>query len=267
MVREECSLLLEPGKEYLVESRLHLLARTEGASSVNDLLRRIRNDPTSTLRRKVVEIMITSETTFFRDARPFEILRKTVLPDLLARRAADRTLTLWCAATSGGQEPYSVAMILRESFPILASWSVRFIGSDISRPLLKSASGGRYTQLEVNRGLPASLLVKYFRKRGQEWEICQDIRDMVEFHEINLSKPWPALPRMDIVFMRNVLIYLSPETRNGILAKVRRLLKPDGYLFLGGSESTISQEMGFEPIASDVNACFRTSEGAQIGQI
>lgn len=257
LVHQQCGLVLEPGKEYLVESRLQVVAHREGDASIQHLLKRLRADSSGCLLRKVVEAILTAETTFFRDVRPFEILRRSVLPELFAHRASCRTLNLWCAACSSGQEPYSVAMLLRESFPSLAGWKVQFIASDLSRVLLDRAREGRYSQLEVNRGLPAALLVKYFRKVGKEWQLRQDILNMVEFREINLAKPWPWLPNMDIVFMRNVLIYFGPETRKDILCRVRHVLKPDGYLFLSGSETTTGLPETFEPIATDVNACFR----------
>jgi chemotaxis protein methyltransferase CheR len=260
MVRERSALVLEPGKEYLVESRLHLLARREGVASIQELLARLRADASGGLQRKVVEAMITAETTFFRDVRPFDSLRKVVLPEILARRTSDRTLNLWCAATSAGQEPYSVAMMLREDFPQTAGWNVRFMASDFSRELLDRAREGRYSQIEVNRGLPAALLVKYFRKCGSEWQIHASIRSMVEFQEINLAKPWPALPRMDIILMRNVLIYFDIETKKIILQRAHRLLKPEGFLFLGGSETTMGLDDNFEPLPNDRPCCFRLRE-------
>ena len=257
VVREHSAVVLEPGKEYLVESRLQLLVHHEGVASIQDLLRKLHSDPSGELHRKVAEVMMTAETTFFRDVRPFETLKTLVLPKLVERRAAHRSLNIWCAASATGQEPYSIAMLLHDSFPSLAAWDVQFIASDLSRTLLARARKGSFTQLEVNRGLPAALLVKYFQKSGPEWQIDGRIRDMVEFQEINLVKPWPSLPSMDIVFMRNVLIYFDMETRKSILGRVKRLLRPDGFLFLGGSETVTQLEETFEPIARDVNACFR----------
>ena len=257
VVHEYSAVVLEPGKEYLVESRLQLLVHDEGATSIEDLLRRLRADLSGELHRKVAEVMMTAETTFFRDVRPFETLKMVVLPELLERRAQDRSLNIWCAASASGQEPYSIAMLLHDSFPLFAAWKVQFIASDLSKTLLLRARKGSFTQLEVNRGLPAALLVKYFHKNGSEWQIDARIRDMVDFREINLVKLWPCLPAMDIVFLRNVLIYFDMETRRNILARVARILKPDGFLFLGGSETGTQLEEIFEPIARDVNACFR----------
>jgi chemotaxis protein methyltransferase CheR len=257
IVRKCSALVLNPGKEYLVESRLHILARREGVSSTEDLLKQLRADPYGSLHRKVNEVMITGESTFFRDVRPFETLKRVILPDLLARRASERSLNIWCAASSGGQEPYSVAMLLRECAQSLAGWNIRFIASDFSIELLTKARQGRYTQMEINRGLPASLLVKYFRQSGSDWQIAAEIQNMVEFQDINLVKSWPRLPCMDVVFMRNVLIYFDLETRRMVLSRVRHLLKPDGYLFLGSSETILGLEDAFEPVTSDSHTCFR----------
>jgi len=257
ILRDCSALVLDSSKEYLVESRLHILAAREGASSAKDLLKRLRADQSGRLRRKVNEAMVTGESTFFRDVRPFETLKNIVLPDLVSRRASEHSLNIWCAASSGGQEPYSVAMLLRECCQRLTRWNIRFIASDFSRELLTKAQLGRYTQMEINRGLPASLLVKYFRQSGTTWQVAKEIRAMIEFQEINLVKSWPSLPCMDIVFMRNVLIYFDLETRRNVLSRVSRLLKPDGYLFLGSSETVLGLENAFEPAASDTHTCFR----------
>jgi chemotaxis protein methyltransferase CheR len=260
LVRERSALVLERGKEYLVESRLDALAQQEGFPSIQHLIKSLSSDSSCDLERKVVEAMVTHETTFFRNIRSFDVLRTVVIPELLVRRASARSLNLWCAASSGGQEPYSVAMLLREHFPSLAAWTVRFIASDISRPVLERARAGLFSQMEINRGLPAALLVKYFQKCGADWQIHESIRRMVKFQEVNLVMPWPSLPTMDIIFMRNVLIYFDSETRTSILGHVHRLLRPDGYLFLGGSESTMGLDQGFEPVSHDRTACFRLKE-------
>lgn len=257
LMREQSAVGLEPGKEYLVESRLNQLARREGLASPQALIELLRRNPAGALRRKVVEAMVTTETTFFRDARSFEILRTVVLPDLFARRASDKCLNLWCAASAEGQEPYSIAMLLREHFLAQSGWKINFMASDISHDMLERGRRGLYNQHQVSRGLPAKLLVKYFQKAGHDWQVRSDIRDMVVFRDINLSKAWPVLPRMDIIFMRNVLIYFDLKMRTSVLERVQRLLQPDGYLFLGGSESSISFARCFEPIDHDVAGCFR----------
>jgi chemotaxis protein methyltransferase CheR len=238
LVRDRSAVVLEAGKEYLVEARLGPLAGEFGHGSVTELVGRLRAGGDGGLTTRVVEAMVTNETLFFRDGQPFETLRKTVLPGLIARRAAERRLDVWCAASSTGQEPYSLALLLREHFPELSGWRVNVLATDLSSEVLGRARAGRYTQLEVNRGLPAALLVKYFRQHGREWELAEDVRRMVEFRELNLAGPWPGLPRMDLVFLRNVMIYFDVETKKAILGRVLRVLRPDGYLLLGTAETT-----------------------------
>lgn len=258
LIHDRAGLFLEPGKEYLVESRLVPLARQEGFSSLERLIAGLRDSPFNGLHHKVVQAMTTNETSFFRDIRPFEYLRTNVLPELLARRQNERSLTLWCAASSTGQEPYTVAMLLQESIPqYLANWNIRFIASDLSSEVLARAIQGRYSQLEVNRGLPAKFLVKYFQKEGADWQIKGEIRRMVEFRELNLTEQWSTLPPTDIVFMRNVLIYFKTETKSQILANVRRILRPGGYLFLGASETTLYIDHEFEAVPADRPCCCR----------
>ena len=257
LVRERSALLLEAGKEYLVEARLDPLAHDEGFSSLKQLVESLRSRPASELHRKVVEAMTTNETSFFREIRVFDMVKKTILPQIMTARARQRSLNLWCAASSCGQEPYSFAMLMLEHFPALASWNVRFIASDISREMLSRARAGRYSKLEINRGLPANMLVKYFRKDGDTWEISPDVRRMVEFREINLIKPWPALGRMDMIFMRNVLIYLDADTRKNILGRAAQLLDPEGYMLLGGAETTNNIDDSFEAVSIAGATCFR----------
>jgi len=257
LLHQQSGIVVETGKEYLVMSRLGPLAQREGFSSLQEFIAALRANSFSSLHRKMVQAMTTNETLFFRDVRPFEVLRTTVMPDLIARRATDRRLTFWCAAASTGQEPYSVAMLLRENFPQLQGWNVRFIASDLSGDALARAIRGCYTQLEVNRGLPAKYLVKYFRKQDDEWQIQDDIRRMVEFRELNLTERWSFLPNLDVIFMRNVLIYFSLETKRAILGKSAQLLRSDGYLFLGGAETTLNVADEFEPIPGIRGTCYR----------
>ena len=256
LVRAQAGLVLEAGKEYLAESRLLPAARKEGLNSIDDLVARLRSRPVDGLHRRVVEAMTINETSFFRDFHPFELLRKFVLPDLVLRREAEQTLVIWCAASSSGQEPYSVAMLLREHFPGLLSWRLRIIASDLSEEILARARQGRYSQLEVNRGLPASYLVKYFTKQGSEWQLKDEVRRMVEFQGINLTAPWPPLPIMDIIFMRNVLIYFEVDNKKLILSRVRRLLRDDGTLFLGGAETTLNLDDSFARSELERSGCY-----------
>ena len=256
LVRAQAGLVLEAGKEYLAESRLLPAARKEGLNSIEDLVARLRSRPVDGLHRRVVEAMTINETSFFRDFHPFELLRKFVLPDLVLRRQAEQTITIWCAASSSGQEPYTVAMLLREHFPGLLSWRLRIIASDLSEEILARARQGRYSQLEVNRGLPASYLVKYFTKQGSEWQLKDEVRRMVEFQGINLTAPWPPLPIMDIIFMRNVLIYFEVDNKKLILSRVRRLLRDDGTLFLGGAETTLNLDDSFARSELERSGCY-----------
>jgi chemotaxis protein methyltransferase CheR len=245
-------------KEYLIESRLDSIARQEGFASVHEMITKLRTQPwNNQLHPKVVEAMLTTETSFFRDIPFFEALRKSVLPNLLEKRSTEKKLNLWCAACSSGQEPYSIAILLREHFPALASWTLTLIASDLSTEMLARAQEGRYSQFEVSRGLPTALLIKYYHQQGATWQIKEEIRRMVEFRQINLIAAWSSLPNMDIIFMRNVLIYFDTKTRKAILGKVRRSLKLDGYLFLGSAETTTNLDDIFENIQIDKTMVYR----------
>lgn len=246
LVRDQTAIVLEPGKEYLIEARLLPLLRREGLASFQDLVTTLNAQPYNGLQRKVAEAMTTNETSFLRDLHPFEAIKSSILPELAAKRADELRLDIWCSACSSGQEPYSLAILIREHFPGLGDWSLRLMASDLSTEVLARARAGRYTQLEVNRGLPASYLVKYFQQQGTEWVIKDEIRRMVEYFEINLAKPWPLLPAMDLVLMRNVLIYFDLETKKEVLLRVRRALKPDGFLMLGGAETTLNIDDSFQ---------------------
>jgi chemotaxis protein methyltransferase CheR len=257
LVRRRSAIVIEPGKEYLVESRLSGVARQEGFRSLERLVAELKATPAGGLHRKVIDAMTTNETTFFRDLHPFEGLRLEILPELIAARAGERRLSIWCAACSTGQEPFSIAMLIREHFPMLAGWSVRILATDISQDVLARARLGRFSQLEVNRGLPASSLVKHFRKEGSEWQIAETILQMVEFRELNLIDDWPGLPAMDLVLMRNVLIYFDVPTKREILGRVRRVLRPDGRLFLGGAETTMNLDDAYQRVSAGKAACYR----------
>ena len=257
LVRDQSALTLEPGKEYLVESRLDPLARAQGFSSFQQMVDSLRSGPFSDLHRKVVEAMTNNETSFFRDARVFGMLTKSILPALVAERSAERSLSIWCAACSSGQEPYSLAMALREYSPSLGGWDIQIVASDMSRDVLARAKAGRYSQFEISRGLPASLLVKYFEQHGQVWEISPEIRRMVDFREINLIQSWSSLPGMHLILLRNVLIYVDMTTKKAILEKIGRALGPRGYLVLGGAETTTTLDDTFEPVSLEGAVCFR----------
>jgi chemotaxis protein methyltransferase CheR len=238
-------LVLESGKEYLIRSRLTPLLNRHKLSSFEELLDSLAKARDRMLLTELIEAMVTTETSFFRDFHPFETLRKAVLPELIARRRSTKTLNIWCAASSSGQEPYSVAMLLREYFPELTDWKILLSATDISQEMLARCRLGSYSQLEVNRGLPATMLLKWFRQNGSDWQLDERIRSMVTFSQLNLTQAWPPMPTWDLVFLRNVMIYFEPEAKRVIFAKLARYLTRDGYLLLGGAETTFNLSHDF----------------------
>ena len=246
LVRREAAIVIEKGKEYLVETRLAPVAMRESLASVNALvdILRVVGAGNPQLLSAVIDALTTNETLFFRDLNPFDSLRDHVIPKLRASHPA-APLSIWSAACSSGQEAYSIAMLLAESFPGLSS---RILGTDISTTIIKRAAAGRYDQLEVNRGLPAKYLVKYFRQDTGGWQLDERIRRQVEFRSINLAGPWTGLPRFHLVFLRNVMIYFDLETRRQILRRVREVLAPGGFLVLGSAETTVMVDPDYVPV-------------------
>lgn len=257
MIYEQSAIVLEPGKEYLVEARLQPLAQREGLATIQDLVIKMRADKFNGLQQKVVDAMTTNETSFFRDVHPFEVFKKVVIPDIMTKRANTKELNIWCGASSSGQEPYTLAMVLRDAFPSLLNWKITFIASDISQQMLTRSRNGMYSQLEINRGLPAAFLVKYFQRVGMEWQIKEDLRKLIDFRELNLCTSWPSMPKMDVVFMRNVLIYFDVNTKKTILGKIRQTIKSDGYLFMGAAETTLNLDDSFVRTEYQQSGCYR----------
>ena len=249
LLRERSAHSLEDDKVYLVETRLLPVARRHGFKSVEDLVLHLRGRKKEALLVEIVEAMTINETSFFRDEDVFKALQQSVLPELIQRRMYLRCLNIWSASCSSGQEPFSIAMILRRHFPALAGWNIRLLASDLSKAMLVRARRGVFSELETSRGLPADLRECYFEKQENGWQIHDDLRRMVEFRQINLSGTWPALPPLDLVLMRNVLIYFDTRTKQQILDKVHRVIHPDGYLVLGGAESTLHLDGRFFPVA------------------
>lgn len=235
---DHAGLALEPGKEYLFRARLGPILQRHQIPGFERLIERLREAGTRELLLEVVEAMVTTETSFFRDFHPFETLRTKVLPALIAGRRDRRELNIWCGASSSGQEPYSLAILIREHFPELDSWKVFLSATDISREMLNRSREGIYSQLEVNRGLPAPLLVKWFHQEGNRWRIDERIRRMVTFSQLNLTQAWPPMPTWDLILLRNVMIYFETDTKVSILARIAGRLASDGYLLLGGAETT-----------------------------
>jgi len=257
MVRTRSAIVLEPGKEYLVEARLAPLVRELGLGSIGDLVTKLRQPTGGALAERVTEAMTTNETSFFRDVAPFQALRSTVLADVIKARAAQRRLRIWCAASSSGQEPYSIAMTIADGFPELSAWDVQIMATDLSPAMVERGRAGLYKALEVNRGLPAPMLIKYFTKVGVDYQLKAEICSMVQFSELNLIGAWPAFPTFDIVFLRNVLIYFDVDTKRTIFGRVKRLLAPDGFLFLGAAETTMNIDAGFERLPIERAGCYR----------
>ncbi len=257
LIRTKSGIVLEAGKEYLVEARLTALIRRQKIDTLATLVAQLRSNSNDPLHRLAVEAMTTNETSFFRDHHPFEALKSTVIPALMAKQAATKSLNIWCGASSTGQEPYTIAMTLCEAIPKLSEWKLTFIATDLSAEMVARSQAGKYNQIEVNRGLPAPLMVKYFERHGLEWQIKEPLRKMVDFREMNLTTPWPLLPQMDLIFMRNVLIYFDTATKKTILAQIRQVLKPDGYLFLGCAETTLCLDDGYERTQIEKSGCYR----------
>jgi chemotaxis protein methyltransferase CheR len=242
LIRRESAIVLEPGKEYLAESRLHPIARRQGYESVGHLVRDLMGGKATNLRADVVDAMTTNETSFFRDTHPWTTLKEELVPELLRRNALTKRLTVWCGASSSGQEPYTLGLLLQEHFADqLAGWRVEIVATDLSPSMLERAATGRYSQLEVNRGLPAPMLVRWFERSGMEWQLVDQVRRMVTFHQVNLDDrtTWGPVPKADLVFLRNVLIYFDVPTKQGILRAVHERLEPGGVLFLGSAETTM----------------------------
>ncbi|MDA8278596.1 MAG: protein-glutamate O-methyltransferase CheR [Actinomycetota bacterium] len=262
-VKNTTAIVLTPDKDYLVESRLNPVARRVGATSITELVSKLRANPTinSEVGSMVAEAMTTNETYFFRDVKPFDVLKSELLPKVIERKGADRTLNIWSAACSSGQEAYSIAMVIKEHFPMLSNWRVRIVCTDISRAMVERTKEGIFSQIEINRGLPAPLLVKYFTKAGSEWKIKADLTSMVETSVMNLAGNWPMLPRMDIVFLRNVLIYFDLQTKRSILEKVNKVLVPGGALLLGGSETTMNVSNDFDRITTGSTFYYKSKGG------
>ena len=245
LLKERSGLDLSADKQYLVESRLIPLARKSGLPGIAELVAKIKSGADA-LTSVVVEAMTTNETFFFRDKIPFDHLRQTILPALLQARGSRRALRIWCAASSTGQEPYSVAMCVKE-FAGLAGWRVEIVATDLSQGVLEKAKAGIYSQFEVQRGLPIQMLVKYFTQIGELWQLNADIRAMVQHRQFNLLQDLSHLGTFDVIFCRNVLIYFDQDTKAGVFGRLARMLDTDGVLLLGAAESVVGISDAFKP--------------------
>jgi len=247
LLKERSGLDLSPDKQYLVESRLIPLARRVGLPGISEIVQKLKTGSAEALAGDVVEAMTTNETFFFRDKIPFEHLRETMLPELLQARAARRALRIWCAASSTGQEPYSIAMCLKEFGAALSGWRVEILATDLSQGVLEKSRAGLFSQFEVQRGLPIQLLVKYFTQTGEMWQINADLRAMVTHRQFNLLQDFGHLGTFDVIFCRNVLIYFDQETKISIFERLARASEPDGFMVLGAAESAVGISDAFRP--------------------
>jgi chemotaxis protein methyltransferase CheR len=247
LLKDRSGLALAGDKQYLVESRLLPLARKAGIASLADLVAKLKDDD-DRLAVEVVHAMTTNESFFFRDKIPFDHFRDTIMPALLEARAAERRIRIWCAAAATGQEPYSLAICLKEVKDKLAGWRIEILGTDLATAVLEKAKAGLYTQFEVQRGMPIQMLVKYFAQVGEMWQIAADIRAMVQYRPLNLLSDFSYLGTFDLVFCRNVLIYFDQETKVAVLNRIARVTAPHGYLVLGAAETVVGLSDAFKPV-------------------
>jgi chemotaxis protein methyltransferase CheR len=246
LLKERSGLDLSADKQYLVESRLLPLARKASLPGISELVAKMKGGADAAT-AEVVEAMTTNETFFFRDKIPFDHLREAILPAMAQARAARRSLRIWCAASSTGQEPYSIAMCLKEAGSLLSGWRTEIVATDLSQSVLEKSKAGIFSQFEVQRGLPIGLLVKYFTQNGELWQINAEIRSMVQHRQLNLLQDFSHLGVFDIVFCRNVLIYFDQNTKTNIFERLSRMLEPDGVLALGAAESVVGITNTFKP--------------------
>jgi len=248
LLKERSGLTLSADKQYLVESRLLPVARRAGVDGLSGLVLKLKAPGAEPLIVEVVEAMTTNESFFFRDKIPFDHFRQTIMPALLQARAGQRHIRIWCAAASTGQEPYTLAMCLKEMAHQVAGWRIEIIATDLSTEVLEKAKAGIYSQFEVQRGLPIQMLVKYFSQVGESWQIAPELRAMVQYKPLNLLHSFTQLGQFDIIFCRNVLIYFDQDTKVEVFDRLAKVLQPDGYLVLGAAETVVGLTDAFKPL-------------------
>jgi chemotaxis protein methyltransferase CheR len=246
LLKDRSGLDLSADKQYLIESRLLPLSRKSGLASISELVQKMKGG-SADITTQVVEAMTTNETFFFRDKVPFDHFRDSIMPEILQARASRKTLRIWCAAGSTGQEPYSLAMCLKEMGAALAGWRVEILATDLSQEVLEKSRAGIYSQFEVQRGLPIQMLVKYFKQTGELWQINADIRAMVQHRQLNLLQDFSQLGVFDVIFCRNVLIYFDQDTKINIFNRLAKTTEPDGFLVLGAAETVVGLTDVFKP--------------------
>jgi len=248
LVKGTSGLVLTPEKTYLVESRLNPIAVRRNVGSLQALVAQVRRGGDPALKREIIEAMTTNESFFFRDKTPFDNFREKVLPELLKVKAHRRSLRIWCAAASHGQEPYSLAMILKEEEMKLRGWTVEILATDLATTVIERARIGLYSQFEVQRGMPIQMMIRHFTEVGDMWQVSQDIRSMVTFKPFNLLESYASLGIFDVIFCRNVLIYFDQETKADVLNRLAGALPEHGTLCLGSAETVIGLCPKFRPL-------------------
>jgi chemotaxis protein methyltransferase CheR len=247
-LKERSGLALAADKHHFLESRLLPLARRAGFSGLGELVLALKTARDAALMDAVVEAMTTNESFFFRDKLPFDHFRRSIMPALLAARRGSRSIRIWCAAAATGQEPYSIALALKEMERAIAGWRIEILATDISSGVLDRARRGLYTQFEVQRGLPVKLLVKYFTQVGEQWQIAPEVQAMVKFRRFNLLSDFASLRSFDVILCRNVLIYFDQNTKSNVLCRLAGTLASDGYLILGATETALGLSDRFKMI-------------------
>lgn len=260
ILKERSGLVLSEEKVYLLESRLTPIARKKGMETLDDLINEIRLRRKEDLLREITDAMTTNESFFFRDNTPFDLFKDEVMPALLQNRSTKK-IRIWCAAASTGQEPYSLAIILKEMGAKLHGWNIEIIGTDLTQDVLDKAKAGIYSQFEVQRGLPIKLLMKYFTQAGEMWQISEDIRKMVSYRPFNLLDSYNSMGKFDVVFCRNVLIYFEQATKGEVLDRIRGQIAEDGNLFLGAAETVLGLTEKFKPVPGK-RGMYRTTDFA-----
>lgn len=257
LIARQSGNVISARQVYMLEQRLVPVAQEIGLTSVRELVEALRKDSRQQLSAKVAEAVTVNETSFFRDMHLFQALKTKIIPEIVERNQLRRTIDIWCAACSSGQEPYSTAMVFREHFPFLNSWNIRILATDISEEMLERTKQGVYSQLEVNRGLPMKTLLRFFDRHGAHWKAKNELRSMVTCRRLNLTQGWPRIGVFDIVMARNVLIYFDQASKTRILHKMKRAIASDGYLFIGSAEMLLGLSVPFERQEIDGTVCYR----------
>ncbi|MCF7762675.1 MAG: methyltransferase [Verrucomicrobia bacterium] len=261
LTRSRAGVVLKEKERFLAEARLTPLAKQNGLGSVSEFIGLLQNGEPNGLHDLALDALLPKDTAFFRDTHPFELLRTHLIRNLEMRRSHENRLRIWCAGCSSGQEPYSIAMVIGRYFSQLLKWDIEIYGTDISTEALEIAQRGSYNKIEVNRGVPSNYLKEFFHSDENNWALNDDLKKVVVFEPLNLCQDWPELEKIDMIFMRNVLEHLTPERRKFILENVRRIIKPDGYLFLGSRETLEESDIGFQMVPAEKSVYFQPTGG------